>query len=67
MKLYAVVIGRKRINQQYVVYEPFSGGDNKNGRLAVYDTMVLAKKAKEKTLACCGHTDVFIIKFVPER
>ena len=61
--LYAVVIGRKDKHTRYVAYEPFSAGDNQNGRLAVYKTMGHAREAKKEVLKTCGHKDVFIIGF----
>lgn len=59
--LWAVIIGRKKINTRYIAYEPFSDGDNKNGRLAIYECKKRAEEAKEKILNHCGHKDIFVI------
>jgi len=59
MKLYAVVIGRKR---PYVAYDDdFEPGET----LAVYDKMHHARDMRRNILSTCGHTQVRIIRFVP--
>ena len=65
MKIYALVIGRKDRNIRYVVYAPT--GDNQNGLLAVYEDRAAARSARTETLKICGHKDVFVVPFCPER
>ncbi len=65
MKLYAVVVGKKRVNKRYVAFHPQFERHLVGliTPLAVFDNKKNAQKAKQKILDDCGHTDIYVITF----
>ena len=60
MKLYAVVIGKKDVDDRYVNYHPDYLSDD---ILAVSDDYIVAHSLKQKTMTKCQHNSVYVIKF----
>ena len=67
-KLYAIVIGERKVNMRYVTTCPFVRTDKVGGKvpLAVYLSYTRAMEARQLILKTCGHKSVHIACYVEQ-